>query len=149
MSDDLISAERIKYEKLCARLAVQKASEHEAVSAIHQLCDDNERLAVICGKRAAEITRLRAQVEQFRDTNRRMNRRLQLLEGWWQRKVDRSKSERTLLFDMWRRDHRSKEPNLKAMEEAAYQRGYADGFDAKFFIPKRVTYQQKQEAGDE
>lgn len=63
MSDDLISAERIKYEKLCARLAVQKASEHEAVSAIHQLCDDNERLAVICGKRAAEITRLRAQVE--------------------------------------------------------------------------------------
>ena len=98
---------------------------------------------------AAEISRLRAQVEQFRDTNRRMNRRLQLLEGWWQRKVDRSKSERTLLFDMWRRDHRSKEPNLKAMEEAAYQRGYADGFDAKFFIPKRVTYQQKQEAGDE
>ena len=63
MSDDLISAERIKYEKLCARLAVQKASEHEAVGAIHQLCDENERLAVICGRRAAEITRLRAMVD--------------------------------------------------------------------------------------
>jgi hypothetical protein len=102
-----------------------------------------------CAKAADEITRLRAQVEQFRDTNRRMNRRLQLLEGWWQRKVDRSKSERALLFDRWCRDHRGKEPNLKAMEEVAYQRGYADGFDAKFFIPKRATYQKKREAGNE
>lgn len=42
----LSSAKAEHYTKLRARLAVQKASEHEAISAIDELCHDNERLAL-------------------------------------------------------------------------------------------------------
>ena len=84
---------------------------------------------------ADRIEELEHKVEQFRDTNRRMNRRVQLLEGWWQRKVERA--------NYWRRIYQmifaGKNPHLKAVEEAAYQRGYEEGFEQKFFVPKRIV----------
>lgn len=48
------SEQREEYEKIAARISVGKASQDDAVQAILQLCRDNERLAVICGKRVAE-----------------------------------------------------------------------------------------------
>lgn len=51
---ELVSAQRIKYEKLAASISVGKASQQEACDAIMQLCRDNERLAVISGKARAE-----------------------------------------------------------------------------------------------
>ena len=42
----LSSAKADHYAKLRARLAVQKASKHEAIAAIDELCRDNERLAL-------------------------------------------------------------------------------------------------------
>ena len=64
MTDDneLISEQRIKYEKLAARIAVGKASQQEATDAIMQLCGDNERLAVISGKACAEAQAAQAMV---------------------------------------------------------------------------------------
>jgi hypothetical protein len=64
---------------------------------------------------------------------------MQLLEGWWQRRVDRAKFERQVIFRMWCRDRKDALPNMKALEEAAYQRGFEDGRDNKIFIPKRPT----------
>lgn len=42
----LSSAKAEHYAKLRARLSAQKASEHEAIAAIDELCHDNERLAL-------------------------------------------------------------------------------------------------------
>ncbi len=59
----LSSAQGERFEQLCAKLSVGKASEHEAIEAIRDLCRDNERLAVLAGKKAgltAENTSLRA-----------------------------------------------------------------------------------------
>ena len=80
------------------------------------------------------IKELEAKVEMFRETNRRMNRRVQLLEGWWQRKVDRENQQRSMYLWFF---CRKKDPDIAAVEEAAYQRGYADGRDNRFNIPPR------------
>lgn len=53
--DDMVSEQRIKYEKLCAQISVGKASQQDAVDAIVQLCRDNERLAVLAGKARAAL----------------------------------------------------------------------------------------------
>jgi len=70
----LSSAKADHYAKLRARLAVQKASEHEAIAAIDELCRDNERLALrsqasvaaaleaAAKEHDAEIVRLEAQI---------------------------------------------------------------------------------------
>lgn len=51
LSDSAIRSEqREKYEKLCGRLSVGKASQQEAIDAINALCRDNERLALLRGK---------------------------------------------------------------------------------------------------
>jgi hypothetical protein len=83
---------------------------------------------------------LKAQVEQFRNTNRRLNRRVQLLEGWWQRRLERAKYWRGLY--LW--GMRRKDLNVKAIEEAAYQRGYEDGFEEKFRMPKLWARQPRR-----
>jgi len=83
---------------------------------------------------ALRIEALTAKVEMFRETNRRMNRRVQLLEGWWQRKVDRENQQRSMYLWFF---CRKKDPDIAAVEEAAYQRGYADGRDNRFNIPPR------------
>jgi hypothetical protein len=87
-----------------------------------------------CRKSAARIEALTAKVEMFRETNRRMNRRVQLLEGWWQQKVDRANQQRSMYLWFF---CRKKDPDIAAVEEAAYQRGYADGRDNRFNIPPR------------
>jgi hypothetical protein len=83
---------------------------------------------------ALRIEALKREVEMFRETNRRMNRRVQLLEGWWQRKVDRENQQRSMYLWFF---CRKKDPDIAAVEEAAYQRGYADGRDNRFNIPPR------------
>jgi isopentenyldiphosphate isomerase len=85
----------------------------------------------------AIIEKLKAQVEMFRETNRRMNRRVQLLEGWWQRRLEREANHRRLYMSLWFKDRISHPLNVKALEEAAYQRGYEDGHDARFKLPPR------------
>jgi hypothetical protein len=59
LAAELVSEERIKYEKLCARVSAGKASQQEAVDAIMQLCRDNERLAVLVGKARAALARIK------------------------------------------------------------------------------------------
>ena len=86
---------------------------------------------------ALRIEALTAKVEMFRETNRRMNRRVQLLEGWWQRRLEREKNQRGTIMWMWCRDRANQPLNVKALEEAAYQRGYEDGRDNRFNIPPR------------
>jgi hypothetical protein len=86
---------------------------------------------------ADRIEALTAKVEMFRETNRRMNRRVQLLEGWWQRRLEREKNQRGAIMWMWWRDRANQPLNVKALEEAAYQRGYEDGRDDRFNIPPR------------
>ena len=86
---------------------------------------------------ALRIEALTAKVEMFRETNRRMNRRVQLLEGWWQRRLEREKNQRGTIMWMWCRDRANQPLNVKALEEAAYQRGYDDGRDNRFNIPPR------------
>jgi hypothetical protein len=90
-----------------------------------------------CLQAADRIETLTAKVEMFRDTNRRMNRRVQLLEGWWQRRLEREKNQRGTIMWMWCRDRVNQPLNVKALEEAAYQRGYDDGRDNRFNIPPR------------
>ncbi len=90
-----------------------------------------------CRQAADRIEALTAKVEMFRETNRRMNRRVQLLEGWWQRRLEREKNQRGTLMWMWCRDRANQPLNVKALEEAAYQRGYEDGRDDRFNIPPR------------
>jgi hypothetical protein len=51
----ITSDQRAKYEALCARLSVGKASEREAINAIRQLCRDNERLALRCSDARAAL----------------------------------------------------------------------------------------------
>lgn len=80
---------------------------------------------------------LREQVERFRQTNRRLNRRVQLLEGWWARKVERSKNWMLMWQRLYFRDIKQGATDIKAIEEAAYQRGFEDGHDLKFIIPAR------------
>lgn len=81
-----------------------------------------------------QVSRLKEKLEQFRDTNRRMNRRVQLLEGWWQRRVERAK----YWSSVYLRNMKVKGGvDPKALEEVAYQRGYEDGFEQKFVLPKR------------
>jgi hypothetical protein len=88
--------------------------------------------------RAADrIEALTVKVEMFRETNRRMNRRVQLLEGWWQRRLEREKNQRVTIMWLWHRDRANQPLNVKALEEAAYQRGYEDGRDDRFNIPPR------------
>lgn len=96
----------------------------------------------------SEIARLMETIERFRDTNRRLNRRLQLLEGWWQRKVERAEYWRSLTLSMWVRDKKDVAPNMKAIEEMAYQRGYEDGFDQRFLIPKRRVNPRRMKGAD-
>jgi hypothetical protein len=49
LADSTINSDqRDKYEALCARVLVGKASQQDAVDAIRQLCRDNERLALRC-----------------------------------------------------------------------------------------------------
>ena len=84
-----------------------------------------------------QLKALTAKVEMFRETNRRMNRRVQLLEGWWQRRLEREKNQRGTIMWMWCRDRANQPLNVKALEEAAYQRGYEDGRDDRFNIPPR------------
>ena len=86
---------------------------------------------------ALRIEALKREVEMFRETNRRMNRRVQLLEGWWQRRLEREKNQRGTIMWMWCRDRANQPLNVKALEEAAYQRGYEDGRDDRFNIPPR------------
>ena len=82
---------------------------------------------------------LSARTEAFRNTNRRLNRRVQLLEGWWQRRLERANYWRGLyLWGMRRKDF-----DVKAVEESAYQRGYEDGFEEKFRMPKRWAKQPR------
>jgi hypothetical protein len=50
----LTSVKAVYFTELCHRLLEGKSSENEAVTAIRDLCKDNERLAVLAGKRAAE-----------------------------------------------------------------------------------------------
>jgi len=90
-----------------------------------------------CRQSADRIEALTAKVEMFRETNRRMNRRVQLLEGWWQRRLEREKNQRGTIMWMWCRDRANQPLNVKALEEAAYQRGYEDGRDDRFNIPPR------------
>jgi chromosome segregation ATPase len=81
-----------------------------------------------------QVSHLKEKVEQFRDTNRRMNRRVQLLEGWWQRRVEHAK----YWSSVYLRNMKVKGGvDPKALEEVAYQRGYEDGFEQKFVLPKR------------
>ena len=82
---------------------------------------------------SAELTALKAELADARETNRRVHRRLQLLEGWWQRRVERARNERNMYLMLLCRD----KPELRAIEEAAYQRGYQDGYDNKFVTPKK------------
>jgi len=81
-----------------------------------------------------QVSRLKEKVEQFRDTNSRMNRRVQLLEGWWQRRVERAKHWSSVYL---RNMTVKGGVDPKALEEVAYQRGYEDGFEQKFVLPKR------------
>jgi hypothetical protein len=56
LADSTINSDqRAKYEALRARLSVGKASEHEAINAIRQLCQDNERLALRCSDARAAL----------------------------------------------------------------------------------------------
>lgn len=91
----------------------------------------------IAPEAADRIEALTAKVEMFRETNRRMNRRVQLLEGWWQRRLEREKNQRGTIMWLWHRDRANQPLNVKALEEAAYQRGYEDGRDNRFNIPPR------------
>ncbi len=86
---------------------------------------------------ADRIEALTAKVEMFRETNRRMNRRVQLLEGWWQRRLEREENQRRTIMWLWHRDRANQPLNVKALEEAACQRGYEDGRDNRFNIPPR------------
>jgi hypothetical protein len=56
----LASEQRLKYKKIAANVLAGKASQKDAADAIMKLCDDNERLAVICGKHHDTIAALRA-----------------------------------------------------------------------------------------
>jgi hypothetical protein len=88
------------------------------------------------GANAARAEQAEAEVKRARETNRRVQRRLQLLEGWWQRRVSRAQNERSqMLFFMCRKT--DAQNTLRRIEEAAYQRGYQDGHDDRFIIPKR------------
>jgi hypothetical protein len=109
-------------------------SEYELLKAQLRNFDDG---ATPTQEAAAAIEALEAKVEMFRETNRRMNRRVQLLEGWWQRRLDREKNQRGAIMWMWWRDRANQPLNVKALEEAAYQRGYEDGRDDRFNIPPR------------
>lgn len=62
-----ISDQRMKYEQLCARIAVGKASQQDAIDAIQNLCADNERLAVIAGKRRAALDEAEATLKTVLD----------------------------------------------------------------------------------
>jgi hypothetical protein len=106
----------------CARA---EAAEADLMIAQGQIADAQSYLA--------ERDALKAENERFRETNRRVQRRLQLLEGWWQRRVERARNERSMYLGFICRD----KPELRAVEEAAYQRGYRDGHDDRFVIPKR------------
>lgn len=79
----------------------------------------------------------KSEVERFRETNRRMNRRLQMLEGWWQRKVERAEYFRNVYLGFFVRDASKLGINVKSIEEAAYQRGYHDGYDDRRIVPNR------------
>ena len=96
----------------------------------------------------ARIEALTAKVEMFRETNRRMNRRVQLLEGWWQRRLEREKNQRGTIMWMWCRDRANQPLNVKALEEAAYQRGYEDGRDDRFNIPPRRAKPRRERSDD-
>lgn len=69
----------------------------------------------------------REALEQARATNRRFQRRIQLLEGWWQRRVERANNAMSNYFALWLMEAKGRAPSLKAIEEAAYQRGYDEG----------------------
>ena len=104
---------------------------NEAVSHIRECMNEETRRAEAA---EAKVEKLRREVEQFRNTNRRLNRRVQLLEGWWQRRVERAK----LWSGVYLRNMRIKGgQDAKAIEEAAYQRGYEDGFEERFRMPKK------------
>jgi hypothetical protein len=64
----LASEQRLKYEKIAANVLAGKASQKDAADAIMKLCDDNERLAVICGKHRDTIAVLRAAPVAMRET---------------------------------------------------------------------------------
>ena len=101
--------------------------------------------AVLASERDELQTRINAlevKVGVFRDTNRRLNRRVQLLEGWWQRKVERANYWRNVYMRVWG----SKDISIRAVEEAAYQRGYEDGHDERFHLPKRFVKPRKLNA---
>ena len=112
-----------------------------------------ERDSLLAGHRTLNISgarlqaraeRLEAQVEQYRNTNRRMNRRVQLLEGWWQRRLERANYWRGMY--LW--GMRRKDLNVKAIEEAAYQRGYEDGYEERFRMPKLWARPRRINSGD-
>ena len=115
--------------ELIARLRKGDQMDGKVVRCKHDLCN-----CATMDEAADRIEALSAQVEAFRDTNRRMNRRVQLLEGWWQRRLDRANQQRSLYLWFF---CRTKDPYIAAVEEAAYQRGYADGRDNRFNIPPR------------
>jgi len=98
--------------------------------------------ALVSDALQARVNALEAKVEVFRDTNRRLNRRVQLLEGWWQRKVERANYWRNVYMRVWG----SKDIDTRAVEEAAYQRGYEDGYDERFHLPKRFIKPRKLNA---
>ena len=110
-------------EELVKRLRDAANGPYDMTPICAELLDADER-----------IKALTAEVEMFRETNRRMNRRVQLLEGWWQQKVDRANQQRSMYLWFF---CRKKDPDIAAVEEAAYQRGYADGRDNRFNIPPR------------
>jgi len=109
-------------------------SDEELIARLRDWPYQGETMA---GEAADRIEALTANVEMFRETNRRMNRRVQLLEGWWQRRLEREKNQRGTIMWMWCRDRANQTLNVKALEEAAYQRGYEDGRDDRFNIPPR------------
>ena len=92
--------------------------------------------ADLCTPTDERVKALEAENARLRETNRRFQRRMQLLEGWWQRRVDRASNERAMYLRFLCQKTGSR-PDLRSIEEAAYQRGYSDGYDNQFVIPKR------------
>lgn len=87
----------------------------------------------------------REALQQARDTNRRLQRRMQLLEGWWQRRVERADKWRKV----WQRIYCTDVLDVRALTEADYQRGYEDGLHDRIKIPtqRRVAAIRKRGEG--
>ncbi len=74
---------------------------------------------------------------------------MQLHEGWWRRRVVRANQARGIYFELTVAGTKDRVLNLRAIEEAAYQRGYDDGHDARITIPTKrlVTTIRKRREG--